>query len=119
MARIASQPFAQAVAAAVVAVLALGTMLRVGAAYDASETLPRYGTVAGEADSLALVRAATDALQGRSSVAVPLVATYFRRQGNTAMVSLRPTPVPGLVWRNVGGTVRILGDGRRVVVARE
>ena len=118
MPRIAAQPFAQAVAAVVFAVLALGAMLRVGALYDTSETLPRYGAVSGGADSLALVRAANDALQGRSSVEMPMVTTYFRRQGLTAMLTLRPVPVPGLVLQHVGGTVRILGDGRRVVVSR-
>jgi hypothetical protein len=119
MPRVAPQPFAQAVAATVFAVLALGAMLRVGATYDASETLPRYGAVSGEADSLALVRAANDALQGRASVELPMVTTYFRRQGQTAMLTLRPVPAPGIVWRDVGGTVRILSDGRRVVIARE
>lgn len=118
MARIAYQPFAQAVAAAVVAVLVLAFMLRIGARYEASETLPRFAAVRGEADSLALVRAANDALQGRSSVAVPMTTTHFLRQGRTAMVSLEPVPVPGIQWRGVGGTVRILQDGRRVIVSR-
>jgi hypothetical protein len=34
-----------------------------------------------------------------------MLATYFRRQGQTALLTLRPVPVPGLVLQNVGGTV--------------
>ena len=105
------------------AIVLLGAMLHHVAAQTTGETLPRYGAVDAGSDSAAVVRAAADALQQRASVALPtFVARYEtsdERGGRVAVVSLRPVPVPGLDVRGVGGTVRVLGDGRRVIVARE
>ena len=127
MPRIAFQPFAQAVAATVFAFITLAAMVRVGAGHDAAETLPpfahadgRVGHVDGSSDSTALVRAADDALQGWSTVALPMHVTEYRRERGATVVSLRPTGVPADVTvPRVGGSVRILADGRRVVLRRE
>jgi hypothetical protein len=96
----------------------LAVMMRYVAAQTA-DTLPRYGTVAAGSDSAAVVRAASDALQGRSSVEVPMRTTRYVREGRAVVVSLTPVAMPGIVWYHLGGTVRVHEDGRRVVVARE
>lgn len=118
MVRSAYQPFAQAVGAAVFATLVLSVMLRVGAAQPVIETLPRYGAIDIRSDSVALVRAADDALQGRSSMTVPMSMREFRRERRAVVISLQPVTRPGIEWRNLGGTVRILSDGRRLITAR-
>jgi hypothetical protein len=120
MPRVACQPFVQAVAATVFAFITLAAMLRAGAARDAVGTLPRYGQVVGTSDGATLVRAADDALPGRSSVTLPTLTTAYRREAGAAVVTLRPTGVlAGIAVPNAGGTVRILGDGRRVILPRE
>lgn len=86
------------------------------------DTLPGYRDVRPSADSAALVQAADDALRGLLSIPVPFVVTHLRRERATAMVSLRPAEVPGttpVVWHGLAGTVRILADGRRVIVSQE
>jgi hypothetical protein len=113
-----SLPLYQAAVGYAFAALALGVMLRI-AGEAARETLPGYGDVVATSDSGAVVAAAVDALRGASSVLVPMRATRYRREGRDAVVSLRPVPTPGVAWRGLGGTVRILPDGRRVIVARE
>jgi hypothetical protein len=45
--------------------------------------------------------------------------TRYRREERAVVVSLEPIPTPGVVWRNLAGTVRILADGRRVILARQ
>jgi hypothetical protein len=89
------------------------------AAQVTSDTLPRYRDVTARSDSAALVQAANDALQGLSSLEVPMRTTHDRREKQDVVVSLQPVPTPGVVWRNLGGTVRILRDGRRVILKRE
>ena len=82
------------------------------------DTLPQFERVVAASDSSALVRAANDALQGKMGVEVPMLTTSFKREANAVLLSLRPQPTPGVVWRNLGGSVRILRDGRRVILSR-
>jgi hypothetical protein len=91
------------------------------AAADSSlvDTLPRFDNItAATRDTSAHIRAATDALVGRSSVPPPLLLASYRREGTTVLVDLRADSIPTLRWRNGGGTVRIRADGCRIIVAR-
>ena len=117
MPTVLSLPVYQAAVGYAFAALALGVVLRIAAELP-SDTLPGYGTVVAASDSAALVRAAADALRGASSVPAPMRVTRYARQGEDVVVSLEPVPARGVAWRGLGGTVRILPDGRRVIIAR-
>ncbi len=83
------------------------------------DTLKQYAkTTPANADSLSLVAAAKDALQGMSSLEVPMIVEKYVREKTAVVIELRPAPDPKVVWLNRGGSVRILNDGRRVVVTR-
>lgn len=84
-----------------------------------SDTLPPYrDTVTTRSDSASDVRAANDALQGRHGVQVPMRTVRYLRSRGGIEVTLQPVTDSRVVWRNLGGTVRILPDGRRVIVER-
>ena len=83
------------------------------------DTLPQYEkTTAATSDSVSLVAAADDALQGLSSVPVPMVVKKYVRGKSSVVIELQPAPNPKIRWHNRGGTVRIVKDGRRIVLAR-
>lgn len=91
-------------------------------AQAAPDTLPGYERVRPGSDSAALVRAADDALRGAMSMPVPLAVTRFRRERGSALIAMRPAPPPNttpVVWHGLAGTVRVLPDGRRVIVSRD
>lgn len=92
---------------------------RAGGVRSLPDTLPRYAQVVQTSDSTALVRAVNDALQGRMGVEVPMRTTCYKRETNSVVITLVPVPAPGVVWRDLGGTVRILEDGRRIILSRE
>jgi hypothetical protein len=117
--RIASLPLYQVCAVMSVAGAALGLTPCLSMAQAPADTLPRYRDVTVKSDSAALVEAANDALQGLSSIEVPMRTTRYRHEERAVVVSLQPVPTPGVVWRNLAGTVRILEDGRRVLLSRE
>jgi hypothetical protein len=106
-------------AAASVAVAALGLTPRQAMAQSPADTLPRYRDITVKSDSTLLVHAANDALQGLSSLEVPMRTTRYRHEERSVVVSLEPVPTPGVVWRNLAGTVRILEDGRRIILSRQ
>lgn len=113
-----SCPAVRCSAALVVAFVGLGAATRPAAAQSPADTLPRFGEVVARSDSVGLVQAAYDALEGRAGLEVPMRVIRMRQQGATAEVTMQPVETPGVVWRNYGGTVRILADGRRLIVAR-
>ena len=119
MCRLANQSLYQALAAASIATAAIALTPSLDLAQAPSDTLARYRDVTFRSDSAAVIQAANDALQGLSSIEVPMQTTHYRREERAVVVSLKPIPTPGVVWRNRGGTVRVLADGRRVVLARE
>ena len=64
------------------------------------------------------VRAVIDALTGRASIPARLVLNEYRREGRAVVIDVTAENFPQLVFRNAGGTVRILPDGRCVILAR-
>ena len=83
------------------------------------DTLPRFdNTTAATYDTSAHIRAAKDALVGRSGFPPPLVLANYRREGTTVLVDLKADSLPTIRWRHAGGTVRIRADGCRIVLAR-
>ena len=83
------------------------------------DTLPPYKQVQGTSrDSAEQVEAAVDALHGRLGFPPPLVLTSYRREGRSVVIDMRADSLPRLRFVNGGGTIRILEDGRRVIVAR-
>lgn len=83
------------------------------------DTLPRFETVTPTTrDSARLVNAADDALQGQYGVIVPMEVQRFQRMRGQVEVTLRPKTSPNAEWLRLGGRVRILPDGRRIVVER-
>lgn len=83
------------------------------------DTLPRFENIRGAArDKAGHIRAATDALVGRSSFPPPLVVTKYRRERSSVLVDLKADSLPQLRWTNAGGLVRIRGDGCRIIVTR-
>ncbi|MHB2033320.1 MAG: hypothetical protein ACYCVE_08110 [Gemmatimonadaceae bacterium] len=62
--------------------------------------------------------AAIDALHGRVALPAPLVLKRYRREGESVVIDLMADSLPRLKWLNAGGTVRILADGRRVILVR-
>ncbi|MHB1863763.1 MAG: hypothetical protein ACYCVL_12420 [Gemmatimonadaceae bacterium] len=42
----------------------------------------------------------------------------YRREGESVVIDLMADSLPRLKWLNAGGTVRILADGRRVILVR-
>ena len=83
------------------------------------DTLPPYRDVRGTSrERTALVAAVVDALHGRLAYPPPLVLRSFRREGRTVMIDMVADSLPRIRWRNGGGTVHILADGRRVIVRR-
>ena len=83
------------------------------------DTLPRFQNVRGDSpDKASHIRAATDALVGRSSFPPPLIVTKYRREGSSVLVDLKADSLPQLRFINAGGFVRIRGDGCRIVLAR-
>jgi hypothetical protein len=116
------------IAAAVAAMVLLATRADRGSAQARErpdgvrplpDTLPRFEQIVATSDSSALVRAANDALQGKMGVEVPMSVTSYRREGRSVVIALRPQPTPGVVWRNLAGSVRILEDGRRIILSRD
>ena len=94
------------------------------------DTLPPWGRALSvtrlemERDSAAIVplveqvKAAIDALTGRASIPARLVLSGFRREGRAVIIDLTADNLPQLAFWGAGGTVRILPDGRRVILAR-
>jgi hypothetical protein len=90
-----------------------------GRTFSVVDTLPRFADVtASSADSVKLVAAANDALQGKFGLQAPMVVTSFHRVQSSVVISMRPDSTPGIEWAHLGGTVRVLPDGRRVIVHR-
>jgi hypothetical protein len=86
---------------------------------SAQDTFPIFqGATGATKDSVRLVDAANDALQGRFGVEVPMQVTSFRRSRGGAELTLQPIKTPNAVWLKLAGTVRILPDGRRVILRR-
>ena len=83
-----------------------------------SGPLPMYRNITAASDSASLVAAASDALQGRLFVTVPMVVEGYRREPNSVVIDLAPVSAGTVQWRNIGGTVRILADGRRAILRR-
>lgn len=81
--------------------------------------LPPFEKVRPSSDSVSLVRAADDALQGASSITVPMRVVRFHRSAGIVEVALVPQADSAVVWRNRGGTVRMLANGRRIIVSRQ
>ena len=83
------------------------------------DTLPQYRDVRGTSrERTALIAAVVDALHGRLAYPPPLVLRSFRREGHTVTIDMVADSLPRIRWRNGGGTVHILADGRRVIVRR-
>jgi hypothetical protein len=83
------------------------------------DTLTAYKGVRGSSpERSALIAAVVDALQGRSGLPAPLVLKSFRREGKSVIVDMVADSLPRLRFRNAGGTVRVLADGRRVILRR-
>ena len=83
------------------------------------DTLPRFAAVTPAArDSASLVAAADDALQGKFGITAPMIVTRFQRGRSGAEISMKPDTTHGISWKDLGGTVRILSDGRRVILRR-
>lgn len=80
--------------------------------------IPMYGNITAASDSASLVAAASDALQGRLFVTVPMIVKGYRRETNSVLIDLAPVSPGPVEWRNLGGSVRILEDGRRIILAR-
>jgi hypothetical protein len=83
------------------------------------DTLPRFAAVTGSThDSVSLVTAADDALQGKFGITAPMVVTGFHRTPTGVEIRLKPDTTPGISWEHLGGVVRVLPDGRRVILRR-
>lgn len=83
------------------------------------DTMPPYKLVRGASrDSAEQVEAAVDALVGRFGFPPPLVLTSYRREARSVVIDMRADSLPRMRFVNAGGTVHILEDGRRVIVAR-
>lgn len=83
------------------------------------DTLPPYKQVRGTSrDSAEQVEATVDALVGRLGFSPPLVLTSYRREGRSVVIDMKTDALPRMRFVNGGGTVHILEDGRRVIVAR-
>lgn len=83
------------------------------------DTLPRFAAVtAATSDSASLVTAADDALQGKFGITAPMVVIRFHRAPTGVEISLKPDETPGISWEHLGGTVRVLPDGRRAILRR-
>lgn len=83
------------------------------------DTLPQFERIRGDSrDKPGHVRAATDALVGRSSFPPPLLVTAYRREGSSVLVDLKADSLPRIRFYNAGGLVRIRADGCRIIVKR-
>ena len=47
-----------------------------------------------------------------------MVVTAYRRVRTSVVISMEPDSTPGIEWVHLGGTVRVLPDGRRVILHR-
>jgi beta-lactamase regulating signal transducer with metallopeptidase domain len=83
------------------------------------QPLPTYRDITTASDSVSLVSAAIDALTGQLSVTVPMVVRGYRREPHSVVIDLAPTPNESVEWHNLGGSVRILDDGRRIILSRQ
>lgn len=84
-----------------------------------SDTLPPFGAVRpATSDSIRLVAAANDALQGKFGITAPMLVIAFRRTPEGVLISMKPDSTPGISWDHLGGLVRVLPDGRRVILRR-
>lgn len=84
-----------------------------------ADTLPPYRNVNGASrDSVELVKAASDALNGKSGIPLEFLVISFRRAHGRVTIDMKPQPIPNVVMHGAGGTVRILADGRRVILSR-
>jgi hypothetical protein len=83
------------------------------------EIVPQFGHVTGATrDRASHIAAAKDALNGLSSFPPPLVVKTYKREGRSVVIDLVADSLPTVRWTNGGGTVRIRGDGCRVILAR-
>lgn len=83
------------------------------------DTLARYKHVTGiSTNRSAHVEAAIDALNGDAGLPAPLKVKHYRRDGKSVVIDMKADSLPRLRWRGSGGTVRILADGRRVILVR-
>jgi hypothetical protein len=90
-----------------------------GDASRISDTLGAFGNVRGvSVDSAGHVTAAIDALHGNVALPAPLRVKDYRREDSSVVIDLAADSLPRLKWMGAGGTVRILSDGRRAILAR-
>ena len=83
------------------------------------QVLPQFGHVTGATrDKAGHILAAKDALNGRLSFPPPLVVKSYKREGRSVIIDLVADSLPTVRWTSGGGTVRIRGDGCRVIVSR-
>ena len=83
------------------------------------DTLPQFEQIRGDSrDKPGHIRAATDALVGRSSFPPPLLVTAYRRERSSVLVDLKADSMPRIRFYNAGGLVRIRADGCRIIVKR-
>jgi hypothetical protein len=64
------------------------------------------------------VAAAIDALAGLASIPPRVMVKEYRREGNAVVIDLTGNDLPNMKFLGAGGTVRILADGRRIILAR-
>jgi hypothetical protein len=83
------------------------------------DTLPPFGDMSpARSDSTRLVAAANDALQGKFGITAPMRVIAFRRSPDGVLISMKPDSTRGITWDHLGGLVRVLTDGRRVILRR-
>jgi hypothetical protein len=47
-----------------------------------------------------------------------MVVIALRRTPERVLISMKPDSTPGISWEHLGGLVRALPDGRRVILRR-
>lgn len=90
-------------------------------AYTQASTTTRMETERNQAaiePLTAQVVAAMDALSGLASIPPRLKLNEYRREGSSVVIDLIANDLPKMRFLGAGGTVRILEDGRRIILAR-
>ncbi len=70
--------------------LEAGLVNSAGAQVIEDRFLPRFEKVTSTSDSASVVAAANDALQGKSSISVPMVVVAIKRRKSETLVELEP-----------------------------